>query len=424
MSYQNKYQKYKNKYIELKNIIGGGINATYNINGENILVKYDLNGKINELKYKIIRNLGKGGNGTVDLIEKIGDTKNSYVFKRGINIGSYASYEEGIASDQLKGILDEDMLVLFQGKVPSDFLISTYNGNDLEKEYSGNILKIKNEYISTTTQILNLLQKINQNRLFHNDIKLQNITIKNKKVYLIDFGMLRTSSHPGSLVNLSFKSLIIFCESRGWNKYATYHQKLKSFLPDTDIVGFLFCCLDLFSIGSRQSLSINIFSELGITGYEATYMYKLFNLYYFILPSTNKIDIPEIDLNYYNSKFPNLEEVKRIFGIFNGDHTNLFRFMAYIYNKLKDIPRKFNLNEQHFKEFLKVISDCLLPSFNYNIFVPKFIKSVNTLFSQLPESVKLPQIKLPEIYEDSKLPVINQPNIMNQLKEICKQLKI
>ena len=54
--------------------------------------------------------------------------------------------------------------------------------------------------------------------------------------------------------------------------------------------------------------------------------------------------------------------------------------MAHIYNKLKDIPSKFNLNEQHFKEFLKVISDCLLPSFNYNIFVPKFIKSVNTLF--------------------------------------------
>lgn len=425
MSYQIKYQKYKNKYFELKNMIGGGINATYNINGENIIVKYDFNGKINELKYKIIRNLGKGGNGTVDLIEKIGDTKNSYVFKRGINIGSFASYEEGIASDQLKGILDEDMLVLFQGKSPSDFLIATYNGNDLEKEYSGNILKIKNEYTSTTTQILDLLQKINKNRLFHNDIKLQNITIKNKKVYLIDFGMLRTSSHPGSLVNLSFKSTIIFCESRGWNKYATHHQKLKSFLPDTDIVGFFFCCLDLFSIGSRQSLSINVFFELGITDYEATNIYKLFNLYYFILPSTKR-DIPELNLNDYNSKFPNSEYAKIIFGDFLKDNENLFRFMAHIYNKLKDIPSKFNLNEQHFKEFLKVISDCLLPSFNYNIFVPKFIKSVNTLFPKLPESVKLPQaIKLPEIFEESKLPVINQPNsqIMYHLKEICKQLK-
>ena len=236
MSYQNRYLKYKQKYINLKNIIGGGINATYNISGENIIVKYNLSGKMNELKYKIIRNLGKGGNGTVDLIEKIGDTKNSYVFKKGINIGSFASYEEGIASDQLKGILDEDMLVLFQGKSPSDFLIATYNGNDLEKEYSGNISKIKNEFVSTTTQILDLLYKINQKRLFHNDIKLQNITIKNKKVYLIDFGMLKNSSQPGSLINMSFKSAIIFCESRGWNKYASYHQKLKSFLPDTDIV--------------------------------------------------------------------------------------------------------------------------------------------------------------------------------------------
>ena len=452
MSYQNKYQKYKQKYFNLKNIIGGGITATYNLNKDNLTVKYESSGKMNEIQYKIIETLGEGGNGIVYLIKKKDDTINSYVFKRGKYEGSSASYEEGIASDQLKDILDKDMLVLFQGKIPSDFLIATYNGNDLEKEYGGNISKIKDDFVSTTTQILDLLQKINQNRLFHNDIKLQNITIKhndiklqnitikNDKIYLIDFGMLRNSSHSGSLINMSFKSAISFCESRGWNKYALYHQKLKSFLPDTDIVGFFFCCLDLFYIGLplKQFLSFNMLFDFGITKYEADDIYKLINLYYFILPSTKKKDILALatkrdilalDSNDYNSKFLNFENAKIIFGDdISPDNENLFRFMAFIYNKLKYIPSIYNLNELHFKEFLKVISDCLLPSFNYNIFVPKFINSVNLLFPKLP--IKLPQaiipqaIKLPDIFEDSK-PVINEPNsqIMYHLKEICKQIK-
>ena len=452
MSYQNKYQKYKQKYFNLKNIIGGGITATYNLNKDNLTVKYESSGKMNEIQYEIIKTLGEGGNGIVYLIKKKDDTINSYVFKRGKYEGSSASYEEGIASDQLKDILDKDMLVLFQGKIPSDFLIATYNGNDLEKEYGGNISKIKDDFVSTTTQILDLLQKINQNRLFHNDIKLQNITIKNDKIYLIDFGMLRNSSHSGSLINMSFKSAISFCESRGWNKYALYHQKLKSFLPDTDIVGFFFCCLDLFYIGLplKQFLSFNMLFDFGITKYEADDIYKLINLYYFILPSTKKKDILALatkrdilalDSNNYNSKFPNSDYAKSIFGNFSLENENLFRFMAFIYNKLREIPSKYNLDEQHFKGFLKVISDCLLPSFDYNIFVPKFINSVNLLFPKLSQSIKLPQaiipqpiklpqpikpqaIKLPDIFEDSK-PVINEPNsqIMYHLKEICKQIK-
>ena len=141
MSNQNKYLKYKQKYINLRNIIGGGIDATYNIVGYNLSVEYTLNAKKNVLQYKLIKKLGEGGNGTVDLIEKIGDTKNSYVFKRGITKGSTASYDEGIASDKLKDIIDEDMLVLFQGKNPSDFLIAVYNGNDLEKNILVKFLK-------------------------------------------------------------------------------------------------------------------------------------------------------------------------------------------------------------------------------------------------------------------------------------------
>lgn len=418
MGNQNKYLKYKQKYINLRNIIGGGIDATYNIVGYNLSVEYTLNAKKNVLQYKLIKKLGEGGNGTVDLIEKIGDTTNKYVFKRGINKGSTASYDEGIASDKLKDIIDEDMLVLFQGKSPSDFLIAVYNGNDLEKEYISKVFKIKNEYVNITTQILDLLQKINQRNLFHNDIKLQNITIKNKKVYLIDFGMLKNTSQPGSLINMSFKSLIIYCQNNNWNYYEKYYQKLISILPDTDIVGFFFCCLDLLYIGGADKyLSINIFSELGIKNYDEESMYNLFDLYYFILPLKIRNEI-----NLKNSivyRFPDFENVIKIFGNVSIENENLFRFIAYIYNKLERIQLIFNLNVKQFKEFLLVLSDCLLPDFNYVNFIPKFNKSVKLLFPNLTQLVNLPEPNVPE----PNVPEQNIPNIINNLKQICKLLK-
>ena len=68
-------------------------------------------------------------------------------------------------------------------------------------------------------------------------------------------------------------------------------------------------------------------------------------LYYFILPSTKR-DIPELNLNDYNSKFPNSEYAKIIFGDFLKDNENLFRFMAHIYNKLKLYKKDFILWQQ------------------------------------------------------------------------------
>ena len=60
MNYQKKYLKYKQKYINLKNIIGGGINAEYTENGNIITLRYKLNEIDYEIKYKKTQELGKG----------------------------------------------------------------------------------------------------------------------------------------------------------------------------------------------------------------------------------------------------------------------------------------------------------------------------------------------------------------------------
>jgi serine/threonine protein kinase len=144
----------------------------------------------------------------------------------------------------LEGILDDvelekDMLVLFQGKEKTDFLISTYNGNDLYQEFKNEKQKIKEQYVNVTTQLLHLLHQINRRYIFHNDIKLANITIKDGKVYLIDFGLLtERESISSALISTSFKAVINTLKKISFNKYYDIYIILEKFLNDTDIVGF------------------------------------------------------------------------------------------------------------------------------------------------------------------------------------------
>jgi len=136
------------------------------------------------------------------------DDGNEYILKKGKNKDKKNVSDEGIEADFLKNIIDDDMLILFQGRIHEDFLISKYNGKNLFDEYRYQFDKIIDEFNSTTTQLLLLLYNINKNKLFHNDIKINNITIKNKKVYLIDFGFLDNLSVGGALYSKSLMGII------------------------------------------------------------------------------------------------------------------------------------------------------------------------------------------------------------------------
>jgi hypothetical protein len=160
---KKKYLKYKQKYLNLKKLIGGGINASYKINGNILTLTHQVDPyNTTEIEYTILEQLGKGAYGIVYLIEKNG-TEDLYIFKKGIKRNSYDAYIEGRKSNLLEGILDPDMVVLFQGKEDSDFLISTYNGNNLFYEFKLQKEKIKEKYETITTQLLELLHKINRN---------------------------------------------------------------------------------------------------------------------------------------------------------------------------------------------------------------------------------------------------------------------
>ena len=373
---QKKYFKYKQKYINLKEIIGGGIEASYTISGKKLTLKYNLEGIEHEIKYTIKKILGRGTYGIVSLIEKEGDTTNKYIFKKGIKKSLFESYTEGNKSNMLDGILDPEMLVLFQGKVQSDFLISTYNGNDLEKEFERKPKKIKDKNATTTNQLLELLHKINSNDIFHNDIKLANITFKNDKVYLIDFGFLTKGiSNAGSLISMSYMSVITFLEEYNFNEYKHTYPYLKTFLKNTDIIGFFYCCINLLFLSNDIHDSSELLHELEISDFKENSIYNLFKLYYFILPTSIRNKIPDIDKQSNDECDPLLPthlDAMCIFGNFPDDNKNLFRFMAHIYNKLNSNLRLKENQQTWYKNFLKIMSTCFLPDFDYDKFKPIF----------------------------------------------------
>ena len=177
---------------------------------------------------------------------------------------------------------------------------------------------------------------------------------------------------------MSLKSLIVWINKEyPHNIYSASLNLLSESLPDTDSFGFFYACIDLLGllIPIKDYSCSKILLFFGINNYSESNSLKLFDLYYFILPQnlrTNEIFNQRLET--YDRFLPNLEETKKIFVEFDENHNNLFRFMAFIYNLLKN---KFN--QIKLKFFLQTLSDCLLPSFDYDIFIPKFKIAVEQL---------------------------------------------
>ena len=126
---KNKYLKYKQKYLNLKKMIGRGIDAEYKESGDKLILKYS-HGTETYIKGE------KLGRGAYGVVTKITDTKDNqeYILKQSINEGNEVS-DEGIKSEILTCILPNDMIPKYQGTIKTDFLISKYNGKNLYQEF-------------------------------------------------------------------------------------------------------------------------------------------------------------------------------------------------------------------------------------------------------------------------------------------------
>jgi len=399
MSYNLKYLKYKQKYLDLKKLIGAGLEATCELNETNIIITYNLDGE-KELHYEYNPEdpIGSGTYGTVYKIKKLSsDDDTEYIFKmkiprsseifriKGMINYNYPIVKEGIQSNLLDGILDNESLIIFQGKIMSnakpvgEFLISRYNGFDLQKTYSGTDYFNQNqkiEYIGNILgQILGNIRLLNNSKLYHNDIKLQNIVMNSSmRVRLIDFGLLDTKSDIGTVVSMSYKSVNINFYEYSDQKYRDIIDRLNPKLKDTDIFGFFYCCIDLLYLLNDKNFgfgSYTIFRSLGIIDNTYPSLLILFNLYYLISPTDYRIEpIEYTTQSILITKLPDIDTTKQFFSpsIIDDNLINLYRYILHIYDFLVSAEIDKIIGEENLKNFLVGISVCLLPTFDYKSF--------------------------------------------------------
>jgi hypothetical protein len=117
----------------------------------------------------------------------------------------------------------------------------------------------------------------------------------------------------------------------------------------------------------------------------------------------SKRTIPMLDSasEYYDKLLPKLGKAEYIFGSFPDDNVNLFRFMTYIYYKINKYLIENEKQRIWYKEFLKIMSACFLPEFNYEQFKEDFKKIVSQFSASLdvispsppaPSSLPLPTL--------------------------------
>ena len=394
MSYNFKYLKYKQKYLDLKKLIGAGIDAICEDDESKIKITYKLDGEDKELYYYYLQEgyIGQGTSGAVYKIKKqSSDDDTEYIFKKKKYKAGYSTNREadgdivieGKQSDKLKEILDENSQIIFQGKIKhgtqivGEFLISRYNGVDLQKTYSGTTYFNQTEKIqyigNILCQILDNIRLLNNSKLYHNDIKLQNIVMDSSmRVRLIDFGLLDVKSEIGTLFSMSYKSICMGHYEYFDQKYKDIIDTLLPSLKDTDIFGFFYCCIDLLYLLNDMNSghgSFKILLSFNIRDNFTTSLLNLFKLYYFISPTNYKIENDGFDYSFFPTDFPDIDTTRQHFNFrIDDDNINLYRYILFIYNFLVKAGIDQIIGEKNLKNFLVGISVCLLPTFDYKSF--------------------------------------------------------
>ena len=116
-------------------------------------------------------------------------------------------------------------------------LTSKYGGISLEKYFNKNKINTENKFLQLMNKLKNILfglKKLNENNISHNDIKSENIVIKNNTFKIIDFGI---SSYINNYTFLNDRSYKEFITDRFYLIYPP--EFIYSNLNDNDVINEL-----------------------------------------------------------------------------------------------------------------------------------------------------------------------------------------
>ena len=396
----------------IDNLIGAGEDSHiefFDVRNPKVKVRVDNHNKYNFLKNDLkislkkycieIKVLSTGEKLSFTIETFLGQGAYGMVFKLKNHTNKYFVLKISFENDDETSSIEEADLAevahipemckpLYKGVNDIDFVIYRYLG----EEASNFIKKIDDNKILLTMikQLYTQIYNLNINNEFHNDIKIENSIIadKDKKLYLIDFGLIGPTSTLGTIYSICMYGCT-YAISTIYSKNLTVLnlkikdiEELQKYSKSTDIVGFFNFLIDSFLVKSNKNIYTILQSLLNLVDPRTVQDQDMIHCQNFIkmlcfcsILSFNEEPYKILKrIRYYNEIIVNIEKklfeyIKRAEYIYkikiNNDNDIYGRTQLYTFIICKEIG---NFNKKFFTFIHNLVINCYNSTFNLKYF--------------------------------------------------------
>lgn len=115
------------------------------------------------------------------------------------------------------------------------YIMSYIKGANLEDQiFFNNKMFNEKESLLVLTQLLELVDYLHKKDIYHQDLRIPNILLKNKELFLIDFGLSKQKGSVGDILELKQQEYYYLGEILLYLLYTKYSSKSKKALPWTE----------------------------------------------------------------------------------------------------------------------------------------------------------------------------------------------
>ncbi|MCH1625737.1 protein kinase domain-containing protein [Ferdinandcohnia quinoae] len=192
--------------------------------------------------YEVVRVIGTGSYGIVYLCKDLRSQKNRVI--KQLRPSKHRSKKEvelfEIETSFLRTLNHKKMPILYETFTNNEdffYVMSYIEGDNLEDQifYTKKTFNEK-ESLQILEQLLELVDYLHQKNIYHQDLRIPNILLKNNELFLIDFGLSKLGKAVESAHSLKMKQQDYYDlgEILLYLLYTTYTSKYKKALPWTE----------------------------------------------------------------------------------------------------------------------------------------------------------------------------------------------
>ncbi|MFC7686087.1 serine/threonine protein kinase [Ureibacillus sp. GCM10028918] len=190
--------------------------------------------------YEILRVIGTGSYGIVYLCKDLITNENRVIKQlrpsKGRNKQNVEMFEKEIS---LLRKLDHKKIPMLYEAFSSNghlfYVMSFVEGDNLEELiFSKKLTFNEKESLLLLTQMLEFIDYLHIKDIYHQDLRIPNVLIRNKELYLIDLGLAKSPNHPKDTVEMKQQDYYDLGEILLYLLYTTYSSNKKKALPWTE----------------------------------------------------------------------------------------------------------------------------------------------------------------------------------------------